>query len=210
MERRIEAYLNNEKCTKPYLNHYGNGSAMGGGSISGNGKAFTNIEVKDNFNGSNIISFNGKKVYMVNGLPMNIIHIHEPWAIGEIIKKDLTTQKCYLGRINNHLVVGNSISEVLEKLRIKIAETNDNITDIATAFVVAHPDYNKQYNWGEMVMWHSLDRTSCASGRQSFSARNNKFSCSTASPKELVEFMKDSKAVYLANKIEEIYLKKLK
>lgn len=208
MERRVKEYLSTSDSfyKSPYINHYGNGYAIGEGDEYGNGSAFTTIVTNDNYIGSSIVSYNGHDVYFVNGYALYITNIHEPWANAEIIKNDLTTQFCYIGKINNNIIVGSTLKEVFNELKQRIKKSNDNEQDVAQAFFIAHPDYNKEYKWDEMVFWHSLTNNSCSNGRRNFTHRANKNSSSKATPKELIEFMKGGSAKSLALKMEELYL----
>lgn len=207
--RVIDEYLKvKDSQFYPYTNHVGCGNIIGAGDKFGKGGAFTYKLRRDNYTGADIVSFNGNKVYMIDGYTLYITHIRAPWASAKIIKNDLTTQDCYIGKINNHIVIAASIHDALNGLREKINQTNDNDYDIARAFVYAHPDYEKQYDWEEMVFWHSLSEFSCQSGRQKFSENAHKTKTSTASPKELIAFMKQSRAANIANIMEKLYEQK--
>lgn len=211
MERRIEEYLEiSELPITPYTNHNGSGVIVGAGDEYGKGIAYTYRINNGNDVKQDILSYNGHKVYIINGVMLYITHIHKPWACAKIIKNDLTTQDSYIGKINNHIVIADTIREALDYLRDKINLSNDNDYDIAQAFVYAHPDYEKQYDWEEMVFWHSLSEFSCQSGRQKFSNNAHKTKGSTATPKELISFMKKSRAANIANIMEMLYEQKIK
>lgn len=208
MERGVKEYLSTSSSfyQSPYMNHRGDGSSIGGGDEYGNGRAFVSVKTNDDYKGSSIISYNDHDVYFVNGYVLYITNIHEPWANAEIIKNDLTTQSCYIGKINNNVIVGSTLKEVFNELKQRIKKSNDNEQDVAQAFFISHPDYNKEYNWDEMVFWHSLINTSCSDGRRNFTHKFNKNSSSVATPKELIEFMKSGSTKSLALKMEELYL----
>lgn len=210
MERRIEEYLKNfnNEYYPPYKNHYGQGITLGCGNKYCKGYALP-LTFQDNNSGKNILSYNGHKVYLINDYLLYITHIREPWAMGKIIKNDLTTQDCYLGKINNNIVVVSNLHDGIEELRNKISNKVNNIDDIVEAFVLAHPNYEKEYDWNEMVTWHSLDKTSCADGRKKFSNFANKNCNSKATPKELIEIMKNFNLIKnYAIKMEKLYLNK--
>lgn len=209
MEGRIKKYLQvDEFIATPYTNHVGRGHQIGSGDKFGKGSGASYVPRKNDYNGSDILSFNNHQVYIIDGYLLYITHIRQPWALAKIIKNDLTTQDCYVGKINNNVVVAKTIREALELLRQKIGKSDDNNYDIAQAFVYAHPEYEKEYDWDEMVMWHSLDRTSCLDGRRRFSMHANKEAGSTATPKELIHIMKQSKAAGIAIIMEQLYLSK--
>jgi hypothetical protein len=210
MDREIiNEYMSiDEFITTPYTNHLGYGNRVGAGDRKGRGNGSSYIATQNNYTGKSIMSFNGNKVYVIDGYVLYFTNIHKPWASAKIIKNDLTTQDCYVGKINNHIAVGNSLHDVLNELRNKIMQSGNNDYDIALSFVYAHPEYEKEYDWEEMVFWHSLSEFSCQDGRKRFSENAHKSYGSTATPKELISFMKQSRAHNIAKKMEELYLSK--
>lgn len=208
MERRIKEFVHSEPSYHPpYCNHFGYGETLGAGSFNGIGRAFVDYHpVADMYTGESILSYNNNKTYLIDDFLVYITHIHGPWVMGEIIKNDLTTETCYMTKINNNFVVDESLKDVLYSMRNKIKTNKDNDDDIAQAFVLGHPDYHKEYDWDEMVSWHSLSPSSCADGRRRFSKSNNKKSGETATPEELIRLMKNSPSKNIALKMEEIYL----
>lgn len=210
MERRVKEYLTyNEYIEPPYENHYGNGCSMGYYDVKGCGRAYVSYEPTDNnYTGKDIISVNGNRLHMVNGYLLYITNIHEPWANAEIIKNDLTTQKCYIGKVNDNYVISDTLHDALIKLREAISTTDDNERDTAKAFVIAHPCYDKEYDWEEMIAWHSMVKTSCAEGRRSFSDYSNKTYGAKATPREVIGFMKAFGMNRIAKYTEDYYLNK--
>ena len=211
MERRIEEYLKiKDDIIEPYENHYGHGCSMGFCDKNFCGRAFVSYETNDDFNGKDILEYNGNKLYTLNDYLLYITNVHEPWANGEIIKNDLTTQSCYIGRINDIFVIESSIRDAIDEFRNIINKTSNNEKDVAKAFVIAHPCYDKEYDWEEMVFWHSIISTSCAEGRKDFSFSNHKKPGSKSTPRELVQMMKNYGVYSLSSYIEEYYLEKEK
>lgn len=208
MERGINVILNPEKpYSAPYTNHIGSGTAFGAGNVIGYGYACVDYAPKENYTGSSILSFNGNKTYFLDDFVVYIKHFRFPWIKGEIVKNDFTTQPCYLTRVNNKTVVSNSIKNVYEELKSKIEFKKYNELDIARAFVMYHPEYEKKYEWGEMVEWHSLSLNSCANGRKIFTSVCNKKDKDLTTPKEFVELIiKYSPAKKLGEEIKKIYL----
>lgn len=211
MERRIKEFIQNEpQYIQPYANHFGYGHTVGCGDDTGCGRAFIDVlSAEDNdYSGKGILSFNNQPTYMIDDYLVYITHIHNPWVKGEIINNDFSTQSCYMIKINNKYVVANSIRNALEGMREKIFTTANNDFDIAQAFVIAHPDYEKEYDWEEMVSWHTLKPSSCAEGRRNFSKYSKMGPGKTATPKELINFMRKSSSRPLAEKMEQLYLNK--
>jgi hypothetical protein len=210
MERRIKEYIGtNEKYKQPYLNHNGNSSLMGYCNYDGKGRGFVEYKrVNDNYSGKDILSYNNHKLYMIDGYLLYITNIHEPWANAEIVKNDLTTQHCYVGKINDNYAVSDTLYGAVEKLRENISSKQDNKKDVAKAFVNAHPNYNKEYDWMEMISWYILNNRSCVNGGIPFTKFCKKNSESKATPKELIELMKQYGIQKTANYLEKYYLEK--
>ena len=209
MERRIEEYLNlKDTIVEPYENHYGHGCTMGFYDVTGRGRAYVSYNADDKCGNKGLISFNGNKLYIVDNYLLYITNIHEPWANGEIIKNDLTTQSCYIGKVNDKYVVSNTLHDGLDKLREVISVTENNEKDTAKAFVIAHPCYEEEYDWEEMVSWHKLIKQSCDDGRKNFSLYSNKENFKKTTPKKLIELMKNYGVTRLATYMEEYYLEK--
>jgi hypothetical protein len=209
MEGRVKDFLHTEPVyNPPYNNHYGYGHSLGCGDSIGSGRAYVNFSVsqEETYNGRAIISLNMKPTYMIDDYIVHITHVHAPWVMGEIINNDFSTQPCYMTKVNEKYVVADSLREVIKEMREKIFSTMNNDDDIARAFVLAHPEYNKLYDWNEMVTWHSLSHFSCSEGRRNFTKNANKTSGEKATPKELISFMKNSASRNIAVKMERIYL----
>jgi hypothetical protein len=209
MERNIDDILKNEENSIPYENHYGVGKGIGTTYNPNGSYAGINYNIKSyKYSGKDIISFNNNKCYFINDFTLYITNIHYPWIMGEIIKNDCTTQKCFLAKINKNVVIGNSLHEVLEGLRNKIKKTNNNDYDIALAFTIAHPDYNKEYDWSEMISWYILNKNLCLEGVEKFSKFANKKNGDKATPKELINLMDGSIAKNISNFLKQIYFTK--
>lgn len=207
MERGINVILESETPYRvPYTNHVGGGTAMGSGNIRGCGYALIDYKPKENYKGSDIITFNGEKTYFFDDFVVLIKHFRFPWIKGEIIKNDLTTQPCYLTRVNNKIVVSDSIKNVYNELKEKIELKKYNDLDVARAFVMYHPDYEKKYEWGEMIEWHSLSLNSCTDGRKRFTTICNKKNKDLVTPKEFIDLIIEySPARKLGEEMKKIY-----
>ena len=208
MERSLNTIINDEPSySTPYVNHSGCGSAIGSGNRFGQGFGNVKYTPKESYTGKDIISFNGNKTYFLDDYVLYIKHFRFPWIKGEIIKNDFTTQPCYLSSINNKIAISDSIKSVYDELKEKIDKKKYNENDIARAFVLCHPEYDKKYQWFEMVEWHALNLNSCIEGRNAFTdvCGKNKYDMST--PKELIELMfKHNVAIPLAEKLKKLYL----
>lgn len=208
MERDLKSILNTEPTyIPPYVNHCGYGNPIGAGNKNGKGFAYINYEARENYTGTSIISFNGNKTYLINGYLLYIKNFHFPWVKGEIINNDFTTQTCYFSAINNKVAVSDSIKNVYNELKEKIDGKKYNDSDLARAFVMYHPDYEKECRWGDMLEWHALSLNSCDNGRNVFTDVCGKKKDDLVTPKEFVELIiKHSPEKKLGEEIKKLYL----
>lgn len=212
MERRITNFLDTNSENNPsYINHDGRGISSGYGDKYGNGKGYSYYINYESNPMNSIIEYNGYKTRLINNQLIYITNIKHFIAKGKIINPDFTTKDCYVGKINNFFIVESSIRKVIEELK-KIVKKRNNITDLAIAFVETHPYYEKEYEWGEMLYWHTLSNNSCQHGRNKFSEYAKKTNKSKCTPKELIQHMKQMKPSVqkLALELEDLYLQQIK
>lgn len=75
---------------------YGDGSGYGSGNGSGYGDGYGNGDGSGNGSGYGIKSFNGEKVYRIDGVNTIIHSVRGNTAHGEIVNDDLTLTQCYI------------------------------------------------------------------------------------------------------------------
>lgn len=113
-----------------YGDSYGHGKASGSGEASGTGfgrgegvavqSASLNLALaRGRFYFKNCISFDGKPVYVIDGLPTIITGVTGALAKGFIIGPDFTLGPCYIVKKEGCFAHGETINEAIEALREK-------------------------------------------------------------------------------------------
>ena len=136
----------------------GDGSGYGYGDGSGYGSSLSD--------GSGIRSFCGKDVYMIDGIPTLVDHVHGGVAMGRILREDLTTESCYIVKQGSLFAHGETLRAAMEALRDKLFEDMP-LEERIEEFVKAH-EWGKQYPSADYYDWHNRLTGSCDMGRSEF------------------------------------------
>lgn len=151
----------------------GCGSGYGSGISYGYGRGYgCGVSYRHNSNsgsgcnqGGGLISINGK-VYMVDGIPTTISHIHGNIAKGTIVNNDLTETPCYIVKEGRYFAHGETLAEANASLQDKLFEEMPTEERIA-AFWECHKKGVK-YPTKDFFEWHHKLTGSCLMGRQQF------------------------------------------
>lgn len=113
-----------------YSSGYGRGSGIGCGNdfyfsshhYGGSGSKFSHSysDCSWNFYNESLISINGKKIYMVDGIATTIGHIHGNTAKGTIVNNDLTETPCYIVKEGKYFAHGETLAEANAALQDKL------------------------------------------------------------------------------------------
>lgn len=136
---------------------YGDGSGSGSGYGSGDGYGY----------GSGIKSFNGQRVYIIDGVQTLIDDVHGNVAKGHVLHSDLTLNPCFIVKQDNLFAHGETLHKAYEALRSKLFHEYPEETRIAK-FKEQYPDFNKKIPAMELFEWHNRLTGSCEMGRRSF------------------------------------------
>ena len=142
----------------------GSGSGYGSGDGSGDGSGYGDEFIK---------SINGESLYMIDGIPTLIDHIHGFAAKARIFNSDLTTTPCYVVKRGDYFAHGDTLRKAVEAANAKLFEYMPEEDRIA-AFVAAH-DRDKLYAAIDFFEWHNKLTGSCEAGRKAF-VRNHNYS----------------------------------
>ena len=136
---------------------YGSGDGSGYGSGSGYGDG----------DGYGIGRYRGRKVYYVDGVRTIIDEVRGQFAMGWIIRGDLTLEKCWIARVGNSFAHGKNIHEAhvaaLDKAMERMPEE-----ERIDQFVKAHPSMEVKYSGEDLFKWHHILTGSCEMGRRAF------------------------------------------
>jgi hypothetical protein len=139
---------------------YGDGYGFGSGRGSGYGRG------SGSGDGYGVKSFCGDKVHYIDGVPTIIKSIKGGVAKGFILKKDLTTEPCYIAKQNGYFAHGETLKEAVSDVINKELSNMDVETRI--------DEFKKQFKSGEkypaakFFEWHGILTGSCDQGRRSF------------------------------------------
>lgn len=149
---------------------FGSGLGLGYGSVSGYGSVFgSNSESGSGYGdgyGYGLKSFNNKKIYLIDNVQTIIKHIKGNIAKGEIVKKDFTTEECYIAKGQNKFAHGKTMKEAIKALEAKIYEDLD--TEEAIEQFINKFEIDKKYKGTEFYLWHHILTGSCEMGRNNF------------------------------------------
>ena len=137
---------------------YGYGSGYGDGSGDGDGSGYGHRNVKD---------FCGKDLHWIDGVPTIIDRVHGNIAQGRILRKNMTTKKCYIARNDRCFAHGDTVREAMEALISKEFDGMPEEERIA-AFRREFPEADKPYPNKSLFEWHNRLTGSCLAGRRAF------------------------------------------
>ena len=159
-----------------YGDGYGDGSGRGSGSSDGDGSGSGYCYGRgygDGYgsgsgrgSGSGIGSFNGQKVYLVDGIQTIITHIKDSVAKGAVLHDDLTLEPCFVVKGNSFFAHGKTLSDAREALREKIFESMN--PEEAIAAFMKNFKKGKKYPGTDFFEWHHYLTGSCLMGRETF------------------------------------------
>ena len=147
---------------------YGDGYGSGSGDGYGDGSGYGSSDGygSGSGSGSGIGSFNGQKVYLVDGIQTIITHIKDSVAKGAVLHDDLTLEPCFVVKGNSFFAHGKTLSDAREALREKIFESMN--PEEAIAAFMKNFKKGKKYPGTDFFEWHHYLTGSCLMGRETF------------------------------------------
>ena len=116
--------------------------------------------------GPGIKSFNGEKVYRIDGVNTLIHSVRGNTAHGEIVNDDLTLTQCYIVKQDGFFAHGETLRGAMEALRDKLFE--DMPEDERIAMFLSETDDGRTYPTQYFYDWHHRLTGSCDMGRKQF------------------------------------------
>ena len=169
---------------------YGDGSGYGYGYGDGSG------------DGSGISTFNGQRVYQVDGVPTIISKVRGNIAKGFILCDDFTLSPCYIAKGHNKFAHGKTLKMAVEDLENKIFEDMDP-EEAIRLFLQEFSDPDKKYPAKAFWVWHNRLTGSCEMGRNNF-VRNGGYDLEndTFSVQEFIDITKNAYGGNVIQKLE--------
>ena len=208
MEKIIK-WLNDNPKGYGYGDGYGYGSGYGDGSGDGSGYGYGSgygdgsgygYGYGDG-SGYGIKFFNGKAVFMVDGVQTIIEHIKESFAHGYILNGDLTLTPCFVAKGQGYFAHGKTLREAREALTDKIFENMDS--DEAIENFLHEFEINKKYPGTKFFEWHHYLTGSCLMGREAFVSNNDLDINADYSVKEFIELCENDYGADVIKQLKE-------
>ena len=138
---------------------YGSGYGYGDGDGYGDGYGYGS--------GYGIKTFNGDNVYIIDGIPTIIKHIHDNVAKGYILNGDFTLTETFVAKENGKFSHGETLHEAFASLQEKLYDDSTE-EERLEAFKKHFPDFTKKVSAKELFHWHHVLTGSCKQGRLAF------------------------------------------
>jgi hypothetical protein len=174
-----------------YVSGYGSGDGSGYGSGYGSGDGDGDGSGSGSGYVSGVMSFNGEKVFSVDGVATIFDNIRKNVAKGFILNKNLTLTPCYVAKSGNYFAHGKTLRKAVsdaERKRINNMPVEEKIAMFREKFKPG-----QKYSGHEFFEWHGKLTGSCDMGRESF-VKNNGISLDKTYT--VAEFIEMSKGQY--------------
>ena len=89
------------------------------------------------------------------------------WAVGRIIRNDLTTVKTYIAKRGFMFAHGATLQEAIDAVNTKLL-AEKSMDERLDAFVAAYPLVDTFVSGHELFRWHNILTGSCLQGRKAF------------------------------------------
>ena len=135
---------------------YGYGDGYGDGYGSGSGSGY----------GYGVKTYNGQKVYIIDGLETIIESIKANYSKGFILNKDLTLKPCYIAKTGDCFAHGGTLKDAVRDATKKYTHTlpvEERIKSFTQQF-----KKGTKYRAEEFFNWHNTLTGSCEFGRKQF------------------------------------------
>ena len=123
--------------------------------------------------GSGVDEWEGQKVYMVDDVPTIIDAVHDNYAKGKILRRDLTTFPCYVAKVDGrYFAHGETLREAMADAMNKAFEDLPEGERI-DKFVYEYPDKDIVVKNADLFAWHNRLTGSCEMGRRAFAKEHD-------------------------------------
>ena len=149
-----------------YGDGYGNGSGYGSGYGYGYGNGYGNGE------GEGIKRYNNENVYYIDGVQTIIRSIRGLYAIGAVIRKDMTLKECYIAKCHCFFAHGDTLADAIRDAESKY-NRNLPVEQRISEFINKYPTLDTIVSNRDLYDWHHILTGSCKMGRDEFVESNN-------------------------------------
>ena len=153
---------------------YGSGYGSGSGDGSGYGSGYGSGSGDGYGSGSGMLKeWAGQHVYSIDGVATLIDSVHGNYAKGRILKKDITTEPCFIAKVEGrYFAHGETLRKAMADAMNKAFEDLPEGERI-DKFVAEYPDKNIVAKNADLFAWHNRLTGSCEMGRRAFAKEHD-------------------------------------
>ena len=154
--------------------------------------------------GSGIKQYNHEKVWYVDDVPTLIDRVRGDIARGRIIKDDMTTEPCWIARVDNCWAHGRTAHLAMADAQGKAMETMPKVERMAK-FITEFPTLDTETTVGELHRWHGILTGSCRMGRDNFAESHCLKMEDAMTVRRFLEITEDSYGGDVIRELREMY-----
>ena len=152
---------------------YGSGSGDGYGSGYGSGLGDGDGDGDGSGYDDGVKEWQGQTVYYIDDVATLIDSVHGNYAKGRILKKDLTTESCFIAKVEGrYFAHGETLREAMADAMNKAFEDLPKGERI-DKFVAEYPDKDIVAKNADLFAWHNRLTGSCEMGRRAFAKEHD-------------------------------------
>ncbi len=110
-------------------------------------------------------------MYHIDGVDTIIEQVFRNYAIGKILKKDLTTEDCYIAKHGDFFAHAKTLKRAVDDVMHK-HNKNKPIEERIADFLRIYPSLDSIAEHKDLYFWHSKLTGSCAMGRDTFAVEH--------------------------------------
>lgn len=167
---------------------YGSGNANSNGYGGGEGSGNCYSSGEGSGNGYGIKSYNGQKVYNIDGVQTLIYSVLRNYARGAVLYDDLTIAFCYIAKVGNCFAHGETLKDARRDAEAKWIQKRP-VEERIDEFVKAHPELDTLYN--DLFTWHNILTGSCEMGRKEWCKNHGHSPDDSISVREFIDGTKN-------------------
>ena len=141
--------------------------------------------------GYGVLSFEGQKVYMIDGVATMLDNVKGNAAKGRILNSDLTTAPCWVAKVGGYFAHGDTLGNAVRDATKKAME-NMPLEQRIAAFRARFPSDTEKYPATDFFEWHHTLTGSCDIGRRNFMENKGITMSQSFTVPEFVEITKGS------------------
>ena len=141
---------------------------------------------------------------MIDGVGTLLTSVHNNFAMGYILKSDLTLQPCYVAKVGNFFAHGETLKDAMKDAQEKYDESLPIEERIAN-FKKQYPTLETKATGKELYDWHHVLTGSCRMGRDEFCSAKDVHMDAEYTIEYFLSITKDSYGSSVIKQVRESY-----